>query len=103
MTLKLTNADLSAHIEEILERGPSCASFISDEIGADFERTEKLLSSLKREKVIEKDTPRFVAGERVQFFRIAQPQQIQKSIMIDGDPAVKRDPLVAALFGEASK
>lgn len=96
--VKITNPDIMAHIEEILDNGPSCAQFMADIIKVDVRRVTACINAMKRDKLIEKADSRMVAGVKVPFFKMPDDKPVQVSMIME--PA-RRDPLVAALFGDA--
>ena len=96
ISTKREESEDMAIIEEYLEKGESCASFMHDYIDIPMDRIQRLLAKMARYGILEK-TKKVRIGETAHlFYKISTDTPKQVSMIME--PA-RRDPLVAALFG----
>jgi len=97
--VKKSKLEMMAEIEEIIERdGETCAQFVSNELGVTLKEAMSLIRGLLTAEGIFKGEERTVGCERRQFYTNVRPRNVQGSLLQE---PVRRDPLVAFLFGEA--
>lgn len=92
-----TKADWMAAIEEIIERGPTCASFIADELLLPPKKVEGYLREMVADGILEKEGKITIAGKAHSAYKL--PTEKPKQAPLMSEP-VARDWLVAAFFGE---
>ena len=95
--LPRTKADWMAAIEEIIERGATCASFIADELMIPSKKVEGYLREMVKEKILQKDGKIMVGKQQYLKYKIFDENPKQASLI---NEPVARDWLVAAFFGE---
>lgn len=97
--VKKSRLEMVAEVEEIIERdGETCAQFVSEELGIEQKLASSLIRDLFNAEGIFKSEARLVGLEKAQFYTMTRPKLDAGSAIV---PRAARDPLVAALFGEA--
>lgn len=92
--------DIKVGIEYMAEEGPTCAQFISDKFGVTLNQAGNYLRDLVKDGTLEKVKGKVRFGNGLhQMYQISteeKPTQRTMEMVV-----IKRDPLVAALFGPA--
>ena len=97
--VKRSKLEMMAEVEELIERdGETCAQTISNELGVDLKTAGTLIRGLLNAEGIFKGEEREIAGDLHQFYTSTRPRN---TINYAPTTPAMRDPLVAALFGEA--
>jgi len=94
---KKRKEDWMAEIEEIIEEGESCVTFICDKIALGRRSVEKYMREMTQEGILQKSRRVKIAGS-LEWMHIIAPAPLVQKTLID-EPAT-RDWLVAAFFGE---
>jgi hypothetical protein len=98
---KKSRLELMAEVEEIIERdGESCPQYVAKELGLSIQEATSLFRGLYQAEGIFKGEKRILGddSQKVQFYTFKKPRNVQGELLPE---RVQRDPLVAALFGEA--
>jgi len=86
-----------AEIEEIIENGESCVTFICNQIALSRRSVEKYIQEMTKYGILQKGRRTSVNGVPNQMYVIAQERPRQKELI--KEPPI-RDWLVEAFFGE---
>lgn len=98
---KKSRLELMAEVEEIIERdGESCAQYVAKELNINLHEAVSLIRSLCVAEGVFKGEKRILGSDsqKVQFYTFKRPRNVQGTLLPE---RATRDPLVAALFGEA--
>lgn len=97
--VKKSRLEMMAEVEEIIERdGESCAQSVALELNISIQEATSLIRGLCAAEGVFKSDKRLRGMEMVQFYTFKRPRNTQASLLPE---RAVRDPLVAALFGDA--